>query len=278
MADRAREARPRRRRWWRALVGGALVYALAGVWLAWPFAWPFDALVNLGAGPDCPALRVGADGRVRVAVLQHGLWRTSASLGRLERTLVAHGYEVLNVGYPSTRARIEVHAEALAAAVAARGSAGRVDEWSFVGHSMGGLVIQQYLRRSDAVAPQACVYLATPHRGAVLADLRKRWLPFRLLMGTSAAMQLSPGDPLHGLPIPCGGCSGTIVGDLGEGNPSIPGRDDGTVAVVEATFAEAQASITLPFGHTAIAAAAPALTAVLHFLRHRAFSPADDSR
>ena len=50
------------------------------------------------------------------------------------------------------------------------------------------------------------------------------------------------------------------------------------VAVVEATFAEAQASITLPFGHTAIAAAAPALTAVLHFLRHRAFPPVDDSR
>ena len=251
---------------------------MAGVVLGWPFAWPFDVVTNVGAGPDCPALRVGGDGTVRVVVLQHGLWRTAASLGRLERTLRAHGYEVLNIGYPSTTARIEQHAESLATAVAMRAAAGRVDQWAFVGHSMGGLVIQQYLRRPDAVVPSACVFLATPHRGALLADLRKHWFLFRLLMGTEAALQLSPGDPLHRQPIPWAGCSGTIVGDIGDGNAAIPGRDDGTVAVGEATFAGASATCTLPFGHTRLASATASIEAVLHFLRHRVFPPVVHTR
>ena len=255
-----------------------VAYAVAGLVLGWPFAWPFDVLVNLGAAPDCPALRVGGDARVRVVVLLHGLWRTAASLGRLERTLQAHGYEVLNVDYPSTSASIEVNAAQLAEAVAARAAAGHVDEWSLVGHSLGGLVIEQYLRRSDAVAPSACVYLATPHRGAVLADLRKHWPPFRLLLGSAAALQLSPGDALHQQPIPWAERSGTIVGNLGECNAAIPGDDDGTVGVKEATFAGASATCSVPFGHTGVAAAPPAIVAVLHFLRYRAFPPAVDSR
>lgn len=277
MADAVPQPRARRR--WRRWAGVAVAaYALAGLWLGWPFAWPFDVAMNLGAIVDAPDLRAAADGRVRVVVLQHGLWRTAASLARLERGLRAHGYEVCNVGYPSTAATIEAHAASLAAVVAQRAAAGPVDEWSFVGHSMGGLVIQQYLRRADAVRPHACVYVATPHRGAVLCDLRKHWLPFQLLMGDAAARQLSPGDPLHRLPIPWPERSGTLVGDLGDGNPAIPGRDDGTVAVGEATFPGAAAVQVLPLGHTAIAAAPATALAVLHFLRHRAFPPPPSAR
>jgi pimeloyl-ACP methyl ester carboxylesterase len=250
-----------------ALAGGVLV--LAGG----PIAWPFDVMLNLGGAIDEPELRALADGAHRVVVLQHGLFRTSASLGRLERTLERHGYEVLNIGYASTTAPIEEHAASLARAIAARLAAGPVDEWSFVGHSMGGLVIEEYLRRADAVVPRACVYLATPHRGAVLADLRKNWFLFRLSMGTTAALQLSPGDALHRRPIPFPERSGTIVGDLGDGNASIPGPDDGTVGVDEATFAGASATVRLPVGHTRIAADPEALREVLHFLRRGTFAP-----
>lgn len=270
-----------RRRWRRlALAGfGALLLgAGVGVLAGWPVAWPFDVLMNLGRVPEHPELRAPADGKVRVVVLQHGLWRTAASLGRLERTLRAHGYEVLNPGYASTNATLEAHAERLAAAIAARSAAGPVDAFAFVGHSMGGLVIQEYLRRPDSVVPWACVYLGTPHRGAVLADLRKHWFLFRWAMGDLAATQLSPGDPFHQRPIPWAACSGTIAGELVEDNPSIPGEDDGTVAVAEATFAGAAASVTLPFGHTRITFAEPVLEAVLHYLRLCTFPPPRQAR
>ena len=240
-------------------------------------AWPFDVLLTLGTGPVDDTLRVPADGKRRVVVLQHGMWRTAASLNRLERTLRAHGYEVWNPGYPSLRGTIEQHAERLAATIADVHER-PVDELSFVGHSMGGLVVQEYLRRPDARPATRCIYLAVPHRGALLADLRKHWFLFRLVMGDKAPMQLSPGDPLHERPIPLPERSGTVVGDLGEGNRSIPGRDDGTVAVGEATFPGASDACVLPCGHTGITYDDAAGRQVLHFLRHGAFAPATAPR
>ena len=267
----------RRRRRWRWLGWTALVLAVGfgvGTLLGWPVAWPFDALCNLRPVVSCDGLQRPAGSPVHVVVLQHGIFRTAASLGRLERTLRAHGYEVLNSGYPSTCAPIEQHAERLAAAIAARKAVGPVAQWSFVGHSMGGLVIQQYLRGAGAVTPHACVYLATPHRGAMLAELRRHWFLFRWAMGTTAAMQLSPLAGLHRLPIPAAACSGTLVGDLGDGNAAIPGDDDGTVGVDEATFAGALASARLPVGHTSITYDPAALRHVLQFLHDRTFPPA----
>ncbi len=266
----------RRRRWLRitalgfaALLAAFGIGAVAGA----PVCWPADVAMNIGGAVVVPALRVGADGMVRVVVLQHGLFRTSASLWRLERTLRAHGYEVLNPGYPSTRERIADHAARLAAAIDARAAAGPVDEWSFVGHSMGGLVIQEYLAGPQHVTPKACVYLGTPHRGAMLADLRKHWFLFRWTMGTGASMELSPGDARYQRAVPFAAVAGSIAGDVGAGNDDIPGPDDGTVAVGEATLPGAAAALRLPVNHTWMTVAAPVITQVLHFLRHGGFAP-----
>jgi hypothetical protein len=109
----------------------------------------------------------------------------------------------------------------------------------------------------------------------VLADLRKHWFLFRWVMGTKAALQLSPGAALHRQPIPWPERSGTVVGDLGEGNAAIPGRDDGTVGVDEATFAGCTARVQVPFGHTAVATAPDVLRQVLHFLQRGAFAECD---
>jgi triacylglycerol lipase len=266
----------RSRSWRRRLVLAGLVAAVASgalVLAGGPIAWPFDAVLNLGAVVEVPAARAPADGKVRVCVLQHGLFRTAASLGRLQRTLAAHGYEVLNPGYPSTCATIEVHARALADAIAKRRAAGPVDEWRFVGHSMGGLVIQEYLRSPGAVEPVACVYVGTPHRGAHLADLRKHWFLFRWAMGTTAARQLSPGDAFHRSPLPHLLRSGAIAGTLGEGHAAIPGCDDGTVAVAEASLPAPGTTVVVPGGHTGITTSADVLTLILHWLHDRSFPP-----
>lgn len=266
---------PRRRRVLRwtalALLALTLGHGMAIVAQV-PVSWPFDVAINLGFAPVDDTLRAPADGRRRVVVLQHGMWRTAASMGRLERTLRAHGYEVWNESYPSTRETMQQHAERLHAQVE-RIFARPVDDLYFVGHSMGGLVIEEYLRRPDARQPTACVYLAVPHRGAILADLRKHWWLFRLVMGDKAALQLSPGDALYQRPVPLPERSGVVIGTLGEGNRSIPGDDDGTVAVGEAALPGAADTITLPLGHTRLSMHPDVCRQVLHFLDRGAFAP-----
>lgn len=271
----------RRRRVLRWLGVGLLVLVLGhgvAILAQVPVSWPFDVAINVGFAPTVDgALRAPADGRRRVVVLQHGMWRTAASLGRLERALRAHGYEVWNESYPSTRETIQQHAERLHRQVE-RICAQPVDDLYFVGHSMGGLVVEEYLRRPDARPPTGCVYLAVPHRGAMLADLRKHWWLFRLVMGDQAALQLSPGDPLYQRPVPWVERSGALVGTLGAGNRSIPGDDDGTVGIAEAALPGAADTRTLPFGHTRMAMHPDVCVQVLHFLRRGAFAPVAGER
>lgn len=268
----------RRRRWWLTLWLLPGVAYLATVLAGVPFGWPFDWLVNAGFTPDEPALRCPADGRRRVVVLQHGMFRSSWALRRLARTCAEHGYEVHNLDYPSTRETLQEHAARLGAAVAALAQSRPIDELSFLGHSMGGLVIQEYLRSPQALPVHRCVYLAVPHRGALLADLRRHWFLFRWVMGERAAAQLSPGDPFHRQPIPALAQSGVVVGDVGAGNASIPGRDDQTVAVDEARLPGAAATWVVPYGHTAIAYRPEVARGVLWFLAKGEFPPEASGR
>lgn len=266
-----------RRRWrWLGVVG--LVLALGHGLLIMakvPVAGPYDWLLNLGPAITAPEFAVPADGRRRLCVLVHGMFRTSASLGRLERTLAAHGYATLAFDYPSNAAPLEAHAGRLRAALQAAWQAQPWDELYLVGHSMGGLVIHEYLRSPGAFEPSRCVHLAVPHRGAVLADLRKRWFLFRWAMGDTGALQLSPGDPFHRRPLVLPGAVGTLAGSIApvlNGSAAIPGPDDGTVGVFEARLEGATDHLQLPVGHTAITTDPAAIRAVLAFLRTGGFA------
>ncbi|MFK7742585.1 MAG: esterase/lipase family protein [Planctomycetota bacterium] len=275
MGKRTKKARMLR--WLKVALFGVVALMTAfgvGTLIRAPVSWPFDRVFNLGAAVLAPEWAAPDDGKVRVVFVQHGLWRTSTSMDRLARSLAANGYEVINEGYPSTEDRIEGHARRLRDVVEARYAKGPVDEISFVGHSMGGLVIQEYLRRDDAREPAACCYLATPHRGAILADKRRHWFLFQMVMGEQSARQLATTDPFHRQAIPFGERTATLVARReGHGNRSIPGPDDGTVGCREATFAGAAVSREfVGLNHTRITIAPDAIRSVLRFLRTGALS------
>ena len=269
MAERRRKPR----RWRRALKWLGLTTLVWGSAIACGMnpSVPSDFVINAWPIPAVDPALQAEPGR-RLVVLQHGLWRSAWALWRLERALRAHGYEVLNVSYPSTRARIEDHAAALGVALRAHLDADPepAPKVYFVGHSMGGLVIRAYLSRADAVRPAACVFIGTPHYGAALAKLRLESPLFHLLMGDLAARQLVPGDPLfgtlhriHDAPV------GTIVGGYADErgqSEELAGDDDGTVSVREAHLAEEVDSILLPLGHTRLTLHRDMIAAALHFL------------
>lgn len=239
---------------------------------------PVDYVMNLGPAPFEPALVAAKDGVRRLVVLQHGLWRSAASLAKLERALVAHGYEVLNRSYASTGGTIEEHAELLRSELAARLAQPdtRPLSLSFVGHSMGGLVIRWYLQQPSALRADCVVFLGTPQTGAFLCDLRRGTWLFRLLMGDRAATQLSGSSEFHQRLLAPTYPFGTIAGGYGDGqgrHTQIPGDDDGTVAVAETMLPGSADSIVLPIGHTRLGFHDQVIVRVLRFLKHRSFAP-----
>jgi pimeloyl-ACP methyl ester carboxylesterase len=267
---------PRRRRVLRGLAAAVVVFGVL-VSCGMNPSVPSDWLINLWPVPAVDAT-LRAQPRTLV-VLQHGMWRSAFALGRIERALRAHGYEVLNVSYPSTRAHIEDHAERLARAISARlaSASQSPSAISFVGHSMGGLVIRRYLARPDAVRAKACVFIATPHCGAALAGKRQDALWFRLFMGNKAAKQLVCGDPFYDSLRPLSGVAvGNIIGGKGDGqgfSSVLEGDDDGTVRVAEAHLDGEQDTVLLPLGHTRIGMADATIKQVLSFLRTQRFAP-----
>ncbi len=237
---------------------------------------PVDLLMNLPTNERYDALRV-RDAEPTLVVLQHGLWRSWGSLWRLQRALETQGYEVLNDSYSSTLGQIEEHAALLEERIEARLKDRQepMPRLCFVGHSMGGLVIRSYLQRPGARKADTCVFVATPHRGAVLADLRKDGWLFKTFLGDKAALQLSPSSEFFKTlgSVPCASIA-TIVGSQGdeEGlNADIPGDDDGTVAVGEAHLPEETATVSIATGHTRLSMSSISIERVLYFLKHRKF-------
>lgn len=238
---------------------------------------PVDYVMNIGTFSHDPELKAPNDGVRRLVVLRHGIWRSAGALWKLERALEDHGYEVINYSYSSTSGYIEDHAARMKTELDGilAESDGRRVELFFVGHSMGGLQVRYYLSCEGARQPEACVFIATPHRGAVLTDARKGWLLFRWFLGTEAALQLSPSHAFFESLRPVSCDAGVIYGSRGDGkghNDDIPGDDDGTVGIDEAQLPEAKDKIRLALGHTSLSFADASIRQVLHFLKHRRFA------
>lgn len=242
---------------------------------------PTDLALNIQRVDKDPTLKAETS---TLVVLQHGLLRSWGSMWRLERALKAHGYDVLNFSYQSTKAFIEDHSQRLAQRLQEHleKSDHAYERISFVGHSMGGLVIRHYLHANPTERVFACVFLGTPHQGAVRAEIEheKWWFP--LILGEKSAFQLRPGSTFlteleaEG-PLPCERV-GVIYGGKGDDegwNPDIPGDDDRTVGVSEAQLEGQSDSIRIEVGHTGISYKSAPIRQVLYFLRYGRFESSE---
>jgi hypothetical protein len=205
----------------------------------------------------------------RVAILVHGLGRSRASMSKLAEALEAQGWEVLDMGYPSTRRSLEEHAAQLAGLLdhLAADGARQVD---FVTHSLGGLVVRSALGRQDTWRDQLEIgrlaMLAPPSQGSSLAQALKDFVPFRMIMG-----EVGPELALDEAgKVPAPACRFGIVaaqrGDGGGWNPLLKGEDDGVVTVEE-TKLEGMEDFLLVRGlHTFVMAKPEVVAAVLQYL------------
>ena len=208
-------------------------------------------------------------------ILIHGLGRTAHSMKRLEWNLSRHGYDVINVSYPSRQFSVEQLAdEYLHPAIAGKIS-GPANRIHFVTHSMGGIVLRQYLSNHTIKNLGRVVMLAPPNQGSEIVDQLKRVRIGRWILGPGGCqLDTSP----NGLPKGMGEASfnlGVIAGDCSL-NPMfsriLPGPDDGKVSVESTRINGMKDFLVVHNSHTWMPWRSKTISQVLNYLQFGGFN------
>ncbi len=179
--------------------------------------------------------------------------------------LQARGYRVHRFSYPSVRCTLEQAAARLQNYCAALDA----DVLHFVGHSLGGLVIQTLFQFHSPQCPGRVVTLGTPHTGSQAAAAISQVAVGRALLGRGV-LQLVHGAP-SAWPAPEREV-GVIAGArrIGFGRllvPGLPAPSDGTIVVAETRLTGIRDHTVLPVSHAGMLFSSQVAGAICRFLK-----------
>jgi len=200
-------------------------------------------------------------------ILLHGIIRSSKSMSRMQARLTETGFLTVPFDYPSTQVDLDQCSSYLGQVIK---SLEGVRQISFVTHSMGGLVVRNWMRNHSDPRVQRLVMIGTPNKGAEMADRLQSWKVYQLILGP-AGQQLISGKKgaISQLPVPeiefaiIAGGRGTPEGY----NLLIPGDDDGTVTIDSARLEGASDFICLPVLHSLLPLNTQVINSADRFLR-----------
>ena len=207
-------------------------------------------------------------------VLLHGLGRTALSMKRLEFGLKNHGYRVLNVSYPSTRFSVAELSAGWLRPLLEKKIPASATKIHFVTHSLGGIILRQYLSHHRLEKLGRVVMLAPPNHGSEVIDRLKANPLARNLLGPTL---LELGTDSAGVPNKLGPIQfecGVISGDRSI-NPvlsrALPGPNDGKVTLESAKVEGMRDFLVLHSTHTWLMWRTRTLRQTLRFLESGQF-------
>jgi hypothetical protein len=200
----------------------------------------------------------------RLIILLHGFFRTNNDMNFLARNLESFGYSTFCPTLPTTTQSLSVCVQILTDCL----EQNMLNEFhcSFVGHSMGGLIIREYLNSINCAENARCVMIASPNKGSALAKM------LTMVPGTSKILESVP-DLCSRSDHRCYNNLGKIDFGVIAGNKSTPilgkflnGSNDGRVEVESTKIPNMKDFIELPFHHNEIHHQLETLKFVKNFL------------
>lgn len=213
-------------------------------------------------------------------VLLHGLIRTSASMERMQEALAEADYETINVEYPSRDHTIEELAPvAVETGLVGCRAVDGVEKIHFVTHSLGGILVRQYLADNEIPELGRVVMMAPPNQGSIAAD-RMGHVPGYDWINGPTGRQLGKGD--ESVPLKLGPATfelGVIAGNRSIDpitSAVLPNPDDGRVAVEDTKLEGMKDFVVVDHSHAFMMRMKKTIDLTLNFLRTGSFGAGAD--
>ena len=212
-------------------------------------------------------------------VLLHGLARSSTSMNRMASELEQDGFVTANVDYPSRDYTVEELADiAVPEGLEACRAQQNVDTIHFVTHSLGGILLRQYLSSRSIEELGRVVMLGPPNHGSAAVDELRGVPGFEWLNGP-AGYQLGKGP--DSVPLRLGPADfelGIIAGNRTIDpvtSAVLENPDDGRVSVEDTKLEGMADFIVVEHSHAFMMRMSRPIALTIQFLRSGSFETPD---
>ncbi len=183
---------------------------------------------------------------LETVVLIHGIWMTGADMLLLGKRVNDCGYSSHIFHYQSVDKSPALNAEYLAKFVTKL----KEPKVHFVSHSLGGVVLLNYLNRAKAQKKGRVVLLGTPINGSESAKNAIKTPLFKQFLGQSINKGLLNKAPKWQGDREVGMIAGNKSLGLGMFTGDLPSENDGTVLLSETKYDALTAHLTLNVSHS----------------------------
>ncbi|MEA3452262.1 MAG: alpha/beta hydrolase [Bacteroidota bacterium] len=186
-----------------------------------------------------------------IIILIHGFNKNKKDMYFLENKLKETGHKVLNIDLPATFGTMEECRNSLHNQI--KNVIKTHKKISYISHSMGGLIIRDYINHFKQKNINKCIFIATPHKGSKLAEIvnfipfySKIFKPIKILLPSNNVNLLKLNKNIQ-IGLIAGNKDNSIFGKL-----FLKNQNDGSVEVSSARTDETNNIIILNFGHKEI--------------------------